>query len=230
MAYYAVQVVSGRELIVKNAIEIAVRNHRREDIKEVVVPSQIVLDLKKIGKGKHKANTVVAFSSYVFLNIETNNLQYHEMSGELFRFISSIQNVRKVLTQSLDQQEMESLLQVWNNPHTSQVMVFEIEQEVENLPEDMSMVRKAKEVIAKQKVISSFKRFVRTIMNNDKKSSGLRYEQVANGLIVYSPITLIMEALEQTRSTVKEFIKAPYELLHALIKVGYANENSCKAI
>lgn len=223
MAYFAVQVVSGRELITKNAIEFAARNQKRTDIKEIIVPSQIVLDLTEV---KSKVKTVTPFVSYVFLNIESDEGAYHEMSGDLFRFLNSIPNVCKVLTQSIAKFEIDEMLNSWQN-HDLTLLVFQIYHEPAELQkENDSVLTKMKEKIAVNKVISSYKQFVRNITNRGNcPFSAPNYEQTERGLVVTTPITLVMDALNRVSMTIEEFMKAPHKFLKHLTEVGHAAYN-----
>lgn len=228
MAYFAVQVVSGREMVTKNAIEIAARNHKRIDIKEIVVPSQIVLDLNSSSK-RSKANTLIAFTSYVFLNIETiTNDSYQEMNAELFQFLKRIPNIRNILKQSIDRYEMAEMLRKWDNLDLTELVVFKIEKDQEAMSDhaNPSILTKTKEILANKKVISEFKYFVQHIAIKDKKRlSALSYSDNENGLIIFSPLSIIMEGLKRSTMTIKEFMKAPHKFLSILTDVCYANYN-----
>lgn len=223
MAYFAVQVVSGRELITKGAIEIAASNQNRTDIIEIIVPSKTIIDVTEL---KSKVKTVTPFISYIFLNIESDNSNYHEMNGDLFRFLSNIPNVCRVLTHSIDRFEIKEMLSAWND-HDLTLLVFKINQESTELRKEKdSILTKMKEKVELNKVISNYKRFVHNVARSGSKhSAAFNYEQTNSGFVVFTPIKFVMAALSKVSITMEEFINAPYKLLHSLTELCYEEYN-----
>lgn len=224
MAYFAIQCVSGRELLVKSYIERAIRNHKRTDIKEIIVPSHTSLDLKEISENRYSSKTVALYTSYIFVKAETSNTIFEEISADLYHFLITIPNIQSILKYSVDKAELEAL---FNNNciHSSQMVVFKVEDD--SISTHASVLTKAKEVIEKNKIVSKFKRYVQTLFRGIKTKGiyTISVKDIDGGCIITAPLTLIMEALAELPYTLDQFIKAPHRLIQSLVRVCHANIN-----
>lgn len=224
MAYFALQVVTGREMVTKNAIEIAARKHNLTEIKEVIVPAKILLDLSP-GK-RSKTRTLVAYNSYVFLNIETNNeSSYQEMSGNLFRFLKFLPGVCHVIPYSVDKREMEELIGMWDNQNITELVTFKIDF-IEEPVSTNSIVTKTQEFITKKKILNDFKRFIQ-LVNKTNKLSSYSLRQVNKEIIITAPLIIIFDALAKNTLSMSEFFNSPYKLLQQIM--GVCNETTSYA-
>lgn len=213
MAYFALQVMTGRELIVKNALTIAIRNQKRTDVLEIVVPSQTVLDLTDVAKQKSKAKTVVALPSYVFIRTESDSTSYQKIDGELYNFLQMIPNVHKIITDSIVEDEMNNFLSFWDN---CEVVTFSLELEMNDNTSDLM---KALEVVKRNKVVTTFRRFVQSI--GCKQNKGFeKFNLLLNEgrAIVTVPFDLIRKLLESIPFTLGDLIVAPHNMLEKLNK------------
>jgi transcriptional antiterminator NusG len=85
--WYAIQVYAGSEQSVKKAIENFVKENRLEDrIKEIIVPTEDVIDVKK---GKKRITQRSLYPGYVFANISLDINLWHKIQSmpKVGRFI-----------------------------------------------------------------------------------------------------------------------------------------------
>lgn len=225
MAYFAINCVAGREMFVKNAIEMAAHNHNRKDIIDIIVPAQITIDLTDVNKKSFKAKSKIPYASYVFINVKTNNDSvYEEISADLYQFLNNIPNVKKIIVHSISHDEIHTLLNLWEEINSTETFIFKVACDDENQKQVKSPLTTA--LIAKKKVISDFKRFVQAIFtDNVSHCSGITYTELENEIIVHSPLHLILKSLKITRLTMEQFMKAPHLLLQSLSGVQYATDN-----
>ncbi|PSM52028.1 transcription antitermination protein [Campylobacter blaseri] len=85
--WYAIQTYAGSEISVKNAIEkLAVDNNIEDKIKQVVVPTEDVIDVKN---GKKTIKEKSLYPGYCFANIDLDTTIWHkiQMLPKVSRFI-----------------------------------------------------------------------------------------------------------------------------------------------
>jgi transcription antitermination factor NusG len=217
MAYFAIRCVSGRELLVKSYIETAIRNCGRTDVLNIVVPSRTVLDLNKATNKRSNAELTISYRSYIFLNVESQTINYVEMSGDLYQFLSNIPNVVQIITTNLPPSDIK-----WLEEQDASFVVFKVDnvnKEISTQAEikTNSVLTKIQEKIEKNKVITTFKRFVQSF--SQPKNKGLSYIEKDGEMTILANIELVMEALFQTKLTMSELLNAPYKLLHLINNV-----------
>lgn len=210
MAYFVMQVMSGRELIVKDALTRAIHNHKRTDINEVIVPSQTVMDLTKLEKCK--TNNLVALPSYVFISTDTPCSSFDLMDADLYNFLIMIPNVQRVINYSVEQQQMIDFLSVYAD---SEVVSFSILEK----PKDRSGLMKAIEQVRTNKITKAYKQYVQLLaMRKNKRVSFYHIEETAGDVVVTMPFRKLKELLVGHHFTLHDLIHAPQKLLEIFLK------------
>ncbi|MFS0783406.1 transcription termination/antitermination NusG family protein [Bacillus sp. 1P06AnD] len=219
MAYFALKVTARREMFVKNKIEFVVNKMNFSKILDVFVPADIMVDLTSKEK-KRKTKTLIKYQSYVFVNVEIDETEahgYQEMSGEVYSFLSMIPYVQQVLTQSVDHDEMNEILEDFNCEEDHEKILFSVPVGKQSLKrrKNVTSLTKANAEAVKdaKKSISALNYFV---------SNGLKhlsYRKASNRLIICSPIRFLRKAIGDAHLTVSSFISMPYLILNSLLAV-----------
>jgi len=128
--WYAIQVHSGSELAVKQAIENLVKDLKVEDkLEEILVPTEDLIDVKK---GVKKIVERSLYPGYVFINIDLDTNLWHRIQSlaKVGRFIGE----SKKPTQ-LSEKDINMILEKVNNKAAPRPKIFFEDGEVVRIKE-----------------------------------------------------------------------------------------------